>query len=275
MKTTTLSAATAKTLKYTASCLGLIAGSFLAVSAPAQAFNFTTNYELNSSLSGNNRWRGDILLESVEFGNTTITDFAVVSGANIVFNDLWTGGNTGAASADLGDLATVGLSQEAVDNNGVVAALGNLYLSSIIDTEDSGKFTIDLSFNKAVDNLFFWERGKNSQLDIQALDAGGNLIGNLFSLGNSSTWQNAGYSLDTREISGAQEVGSKGVTLADLGVAGPISRLRVTSQRSFNGPDWKVVGSAVSVPEPATLAGLGLVAGSLAASRRRKVAKVS
>ncbi|WP_044170222.1 exosortase-dependent surface protein XDP2 [Kamptonema formosum] len=273
MKTTTLTAATAKTLKYTASCLGLIASSVLAVSSSAQAFDFKTNYQ--AALPNPDTWKGDILLQSVEIGNTAITDFAVVSGANIVWNDLWTGGDTGAASADRGDLATVGLSQEKLDNNGVVAALGNLYLSSIIDTEDSGKSTIDLSFNKAVDKLFFWERGKNSQLDIQALDAGGNLIGNLFSLGNSSSWQNAGYKLDTLEINGAQDVGSKGVTLADLGVSGPISGLRVITKSSYQGPDWKVVGSAASVPEPATLAGLGLVAGSLAASRRRKVAKVS
>jgi hypothetical protein len=137
--------------------------------------------------------------------------------------------------------------------------------------------TLDLSFNKAVDNLFLWERGKNSKLDIQALDAGGNLIGKLLNL-NSSTWQYAGYKLDTLEIPVAQDVGSLGVSLADLGVSGPISGLRVISKIGYNGPDWKVVGSAAqpaSVPEPATLAGLGLVAGSLAASRRRKVTKVS
>jgi hypothetical protein len=275
VQTNTLSAATAKTLKYTAACLGLITGSVFAVSSSAQAFDFKTNYE--ASLPNPNTWKGDILLQSVDFGNTTLTEFAVVNRANIVWNDVWTGGDTGAASADKGDLATVGLSKEAINNNDVVAALGNLYLSSIIDTEDSGKFTIDLSFNKAVDNLFLWERGKNSKLDIQALDAGGNLIGNLLNL-NSSTWQYAGYKLDTLEINGAQDVGSLGVSLADLGVSGPISGLRVISQSSYNGPDWKVVGSAAqpaSVPEPATLAGLGLVAGSLAASRRRKVTKVS
>ncbi len=259
-------------MKHLPVCLGLITGSVLAVSSSAQAFDFKTNYQ--ASLPNPNTWKGDILLNSVEFGNTTVTDFAVVNKAKIVSNDLWTGGNTGAASADKGDLATVGLSKEEINNNDVVAALGNLYLSSIIDTEDSGKFTIDLSFNKAVDNLFLWERGQNSQLKIQALDAGGNLIGNLLKL-DSQNWQYAGYKLDTLEINGAQNVGSKGVSLADLGVSAPISGLRVISKTGYNGPDWKVVGSAVSVPEPATLAGLGLVGGSLAASRRRKVTKES
>ena len=253
-------------LKHIATCAGLIASSFLAFSnTPAQAFSFMTNF------SGNNP-KGNILLNSVQLTDgTLISDFALANQANIISNDLWTGGNTGAASADMGDQATVGIKQERVDNNGVVASLGNLNLTSIIDTEDAGSSVIDVFFSSAVDNLFFWERGMNSKLDIQALDANGGVIGNLLT-SYSGKWQYARYGIDTQEIIGTQRVGSLGVSLADLGVSSPISGVRVASRgRLYNGPDWKVVGSAASVPEPATLVGLGLVAGAMAASRCRKV----
>lgn len=251
-------------LQRTSTCAGLLAGSLLALAnMPAQAFTFTTNFTGSAP-------KGDLTLDSVELADGTIfSNFSLVTGANIVTNDQWTHGNTGAASADMGDEATVGLSEEAATNSGIVAALGNLNLNSIIDTEEKGAFAIDLSFASAVDNLFFWERGMNSTIGIQALDAGGNLIGNVLTP-FSGAWQSAGYSIDTVEIRGAQKVGSLGITLADLGVASPISAIRVFSQGpSFNGPDFKVVGSAASVPEPATVMGLGLLAGALVASRRK------
>ncbi|NEP01398.1 MAG: PEP-CTERM sorting domain-containing protein [Symploca sp. SIO2E9] len=246
---------------------------------PAQAFSFQTNF--NAALTGTQAAKGDILLQSVEFEGitfegTTIDNFALVNQANIIHNDLWTRGNTGAASADLGDLATVGLKQEAINNQDVVAALGNKYLSSIIDTEDKGSFVIDLWFEQAVDNLFFWERGMNSKLDIQALDADGNLIGNLLNL-DSNHWDYAGYQLDTQEIGRAQDVGSLGVSLDDLGIVDSITGIRVISRgRKYKGPDWKVIGSAASgnqvqsVPEPGAVTGLALLGVSVIASRRQR-----
>lgn len=245
---------------------------------PAQAFSFQTNFD--AALTGTQAAKGNILLESVEFkgitvDGITINNFALVNQANIVSNDLWTRDNTGAASTDLGDLATVGLKREAINNQDAVAALGNRYLSSIIDTEDQGNFAIDLSFEQAVDNFFFWERGMNSKLDVQALDADGNLIGNLLNL-NSNNWDYAGYKLDTREISRAQKVGSLGVSLNDLGVLDPITGIRVISRgREYKGPDWKVIGSAASgnqaqsVPEPGFIASLAFFGLTLIASRRQ------
>jgi hypothetical protein len=96
----------------------------------------------------------------------------------------------------MGDKATIGLKQERLTNEGAVAALGNLNLNSIIDTEDKGNFAIDTMFNKAVDNVLIFERGMNSRLDIQALDFAGNLIGNLIELPKSNQWTNTGYSID-------------------------------------------------------------------------------
>jgi hypothetical protein len=255
-------------LKHTATCAGLMAGGLLALSVgPAQAFSFT------SSFTGSDP-KGDIFLDSVTLpDNKLVNSFSLVDSANIISNTPITNPSSsvsGGASADLGDNATVGLKQEAIDNAGVVAALGNRYLSSIIDTEDKGSFVIDLGFKSAVDSLLFWERGANSKLNIQALDTSGNPFGTLLTLSSASPkWSPAGFSLDTTEIPNAQRVTSVGIALADLGVSAPISGIRVSSESSFNGPDFKVVGVSTSVPEPFTLSGLGLVAGFMAISRRK------
>lgn len=240
---------------------GIAISTLMTLAGSANAFSFTTNF------TGNNP-KEDIWLDSVTIGDRVISNFALVNSANIVYNDPYTGGNTGAASAERGDKAS-GINVEDPTNGDVVQALGNLNLNNIIDGEDKGKFIIDVTFNGLVDNLLFWERGQNSKLGVQALDAFGNLVGN-FLLLDSKTWNYAGFSIDTTEISSAQKVGSLGVSLTDLGVSGPIQSIRLTSEKSYNGPDFKVVGTAAAVPEPTTVLGLGLVAGLGFVSRRRR-----
>ncbi|NEQ21121.1 MAG: PEP-CTERM sorting domain-containing protein [Microcoleus sp. SIO2G3] len=243
-------------------CIGILAGSLLAT-APAEAaeFGFTTNYSGNPPA-------GDVFLESITLQNgRTISDFLQVDRASILSNDLFTGGQTGGASADLGDAATIGLAEQAIDNAGVVTALGNRYLSSIIDTEDTGRFSIDVGFDAPVSNLLFWERGGNSKLDVQALDSAGNPIGNLLTV-SSDTWSSANFSLDTTEVDSPQSVSSIGVQVADLGLTDPIDSIRLTSNADYNGADFKVVGTA-SVPEPGTIAGLAIAGGLLLQVRRR------
>ncbi|MBD2536254.1 PEP-CTERM sorting domain-containing protein [Nostoc flagelliforme FACHB-838] len=120
--------------------------------------------------------------------------------------------------------------------------------------------------NTGLDNLFFWERGRNSDLGVQAVDTSGNLIGNFLKLDRKNQ-ANAGYSIDTLEISNAQQVGSWGVSLKELGVTS-LAGIRLTANGSYNGPDFKVAARQ-SVPEPATILGLGVVAG-LGLLRRRR-----
>lgn len=251
-------------------CVGIIAGS-MGLATSAQAFSFTTNY--TADLLGSNAAKGNIWLNSVTFGETTVSNFGLVNQVNILKNDVWSGGNTGAASADKGDLAD-GLVQELLTPEGAVKALGNTNLNNIIDGEDRGAFSMNVWFDKAVDNLFFWERGRNSAMEIQAIDKLGNSIGNLLTI-DSRNWNDAGFKIDTMEIGSAQTVGSLGVSLADLGLSSAIAGVRVSAQGTsfFNGPDWKVVGSAASVPEPGMVMGLGAIASGLLVSNRRKKAQ--
>ncbi|MEL6940406.1 MAG: exosortase-dependent surface protein XDP2 [Cyanobacteria bacterium J06598_1] len=263
-------------LRQFAISAGLVAGSAIALSAPAQAFSFQTHY--SESLTGDQASKGDIFLDAITLGDgSVINDFTLVNSASIVSNDIYTGGNSGAASADIGDLATTGLREEALTNAGAKAVMNNLNLNNIIDTEDKGNFILDLNFEQAVDNIFLWERGKNSRLDIQALDANGNEIGNLLELASSKTWDNAGFKINTKEIGRAQKVGSIGISMADFGLtSGYISGVRVSSKgREYNGPDFKLLGSVANVtpeevPEPSALLGLGAIVAGLAASGRRK-----
>ncbi|NEQ51312.1 MAG: PEP-CTERM sorting domain-containing protein [Leptolyngbya sp. SIO3F4] len=268
--------------------IGLALGTLaVAMQAPATAFDFKTNY--SSDFSGNARWTHNIWLDSVEFTDNktgefkSISDFTLVKHVDNVTNDLWTGGNSGAASVDLGDSATLKLGNGTVLTKGVEAPTGqelsavlsNKNLNNIVDTEDSGNFAMDLYFEQAVDNLFVWERGKNSKMDLQAIDADGNAIGNLLALSSSSQWQDAGFNINTQEIGGAQKVGSLGVSMSDLGVNAPIAGVRVFSRgKTYRGPDWKILGSIAeeqpeskeSVPEPSAMLGL-MALGALAARR--------
>jgi PEP-CTERM motif len=248
-----------------------VASSFLAFSGiPAYAFSFTTHLS-----AGSNAPKGDILLDSVQLSDgTLINNFTLVNQVTLLQNDVHTGGNTGSASADRGDNVTVGVDAENPTNADIVANLGNLNLNTIIDTEDSGSFKMNLGFEQSLTHLFFWERGENSFLGVQALDDADNPIGNFLNLDFSAA-NSAGYAIDTTEIVESQSVSSIGVNLSDLGVSTSIRKIQLTARGdASNGPDFKVVGASVedqeSVPEPASLASLGLIAGLGFMARRRR-----
>ncbi|MDB9315341.1 PEP-CTERM sorting domain-containing protein [Spirulina sp. CS-785/01] len=256
---------------------GITASAALSLLAvPADAFSFQTN----ATGDGWTDTTSDIWLESIELEDGTMVDeFSLINSATIVENDEYTGGNSGAASTDIGDTSTTGTSVEAPTENELVGNLNNLNLNNIIDTEDSGSFAIDLFFNDPVDNLLLWERGMNSALAVQAVDGAGNLAGNKVTVDfrELSNDYYAGYKINTQEIGGSQKVGSYGLTMADLGVEDlSINGFRFFSDSSFNGPDWKIMGTnatrpggPVDVPEPGTILGLAAFSGLLAAARRR------
>lgn len=258
--------------------ISLTAGTIFFMSNSAQAAGFTTNF------TQNNGAKGDVFLDSIEQNGQTIDNFSFVNEAVIRHNDKWTEGNTGAASTDRGDRASNPLSlnkNEDPTANEIAQFLGNNNLNNIIDTEDKGKFELDLFFDSVInkdssglDSLFFWERGINSDLSVQAIDDSGNIIGKTIRLLEEDQ-QDANFNINTTEV-GEQNVGSWGVSLADLGV-NKLSGIRLYADKSYKGPDFKVIArrssnqdfARASVPEPTTIIGLGSFA-ALALVRRRK-----
>ncbi|MEA5550554.1 exosortase-dependent surface protein XDP2 [Anabaena cylindrica UHCC 0172] len=252
--------------------LSLLFGAVLSGANSAEAASFTSNVTKTNAKS-------NVILNSITQNGKTFDNFSYVNKAVIKYNTPknTTNSNSGAASTDKGDNANSPLATaEDPTGNAIAAFLGNNNLNNIIDTEDDGSFIIDVFFdskifkdNSGLDNLFFWERGQNSTLGIQALDMSGNIIGNFKQLTETKKPTNyAGFQIDTKEIGGSQDVGSWGISLQDLGVT-ELSGLRLTSKASYSGPDFKVI-ARTSVPEPTTILGLGAVAG-LALLRRRQL----
>jgi hypothetical protein len=253
-----------KTIKHIGASIACITAGFVASATSAQAFSFATNLDRVDPTG-----KGNMMLQSVTINGDTFSNFAVVQSVAVRQNDIWAGGNTGAASSDRGDNAT-GIVEERGTAAGLATSLGNLNMNNIVDGEDGGSFQLKLNFNQALSRLFVWERGMNSRLAVQGLDSSGQLIGKEIILGQGAwAWQSAAYAIDTTEIGGQQSVGSQGITLADLGLSDSISSIQVRAQNGFNGPDFKVIGGAEAVPEPTTMAGIALASGGLAAARRR------
>lgn len=259
-----------KTMKLQiAATLSSIAVTLSLATAPAQAFSgfsFTTNYSPKPADP-----RKDIKLEYVKYGGKTIGNFGLVDRAEIRVNDTKIGPGSSDHGVDtvLDTYLPQGPNVEKPTNADVVASLGNLNLNSIIDTEDNrGTSIIDVYFKKAARTFYFFERGMNSDLTVEALDAAGTVVDN-YTITRALFHANpTGYSLHTTEIDKAQPVGSYGLTLSH-NVAG----LRLSSNNpTMNGPDYKVVAK---VPEPTAIAALGIVAGIAALSRRKKNQAVS
>ncbi len=234
----------------------------LALSLPAQAASFT-GFAYNTTSTYANNPTEDIFLQSVSYGNKTISDFSLVTGATVIENDL---AGLGPSSTDRGDDAT---SPDGFDPNEVPSApevvsyLGNLNLSNIIDTEEYSRSVLELDFDKKVNTFFIKERGMNSALTVEALDANGAVIDN-FRI-DQTLWTDAGYALDTTEIGFAQNVGSYGLKLDTA-----VSKVRIISDYADFGPDYKIV--AAQVPEPGSMAALGLIGAAAILAQRRKQA---
>lgn len=245
-------------LVLSASVFATVSGSALSAIAAPTGFNFSTTFTPDNPNPSN-----DINLVSTTKDSITFSQFNLVSEAKIIVNNALTGAQQGPGSSDRGDHAS-GIAVELPTAANIVASLGNLNLNNIIDTEDnSGTSVFDVMFEKSSDLFFFWERGMNSDLHVQALDSAGNTIGAVFEI-TRDLWRDACYSINTTEIAGAQQVGAYGLKF-DQAVAG----LRLASYGAAdNGPDYKVV-AANSVPEPSSAGAMILAGGGLAMLRRR------
>ncbi len=246
--------------------VSLAAAGLLAVAMPAQAgtfhgFEFDTEFTPDTPDP-----QADITLVSVT-GNLGgyVEDFSLVTSAE---NHNLSNNTNGPSSTDCGDLVLCTPVEEASGSD-IVDILGNLNLNKIVDIENEntseGRTSFDIFFTDDVNTFYFWERGMNSDLMVEALDADGNVIGGKKI--ERTSWLDAGYDIDTTEINEAQDVGAYGLKLNT-----DVKGLRLSSEIAFNGPDIKVVATKTT-PEPASIAALGLIAGSaLLAKGRRKSA---
>ncbi len=238
----------------------------LSTTAPAQAltgFNFKTNYSQAPDVTTFDATR-DIRLDSVAIDSYLLSNFTFVTDAKILNNSR----TDGPISSDHGDRTEAdsflpeGPVRESPTRNNIVSSLGNRNLNSILDSEDDANASLNLFFSKPTNHLFFFERGRNSDLKVQLIDAMGGLLGNSITI-DRTQWKDAGYAIDTTEIGGPQGVGSYGLRQDGL-----IAGIRVTSQAGFNGPDFKVVGGNIpAVPGPSLLLGLGCLVRGVIKSR--------
>ncbi len=234
----------------------------MAISMPAQAASFT-GFNFNTATDYNNDPTADIFLQSVSHDGSTISNFSVVTGATMIENSH---ASLGPSSTDLGDNATSPNSigaNELPTGQEILDFLGNLNLNNIIDTEERNRSVFELEFGNKVNTFYLFERGLNSSLTVEALDGNGAVIDD-FKV-SQGLWQQAGYAIDTTEINGAQNVGSYGIKLDSA-----VKKVRIISNFSDNGPDYKIV--AAQVPEPSSMAALALLGGGALLAKRRKQA---
>jgi hypothetical protein len=229
-------------------------------SPSAQAFtpfNFTTQYSQDPSLLGFDPTQ-DIQLDSVMFGSQTVNSFTHASSLESFGNNDTTttpeDSSLGPFSSDRGDNAS-GINVENPTDSDLLLSLANNNLNNIIDGEDAAAGAgMKIFFNQPINHLFFFERGGNSDLTVNLINADGSLGADYIL--NHGDFRDAGFSIDTKEIVGAQKVVSRGLRHSQN-----IFGVKLTAHAGSNGPDFKVVGANVSdVPTPSMFLGLGLMA---------------
>jgi hypothetical protein len=221
-------------------------------------FNFTTQYSQNASPPGFVDPTRDIQLDSVMFGSHTVNSFTHASSLESFGNNDTTttaeDSSLGPFSSDRGDNAS-GINVENPTDSNLLTSLANNNLNNIIDGEDAAAGAgMKIFFNQPINHLFFFERGGNSDLTVNLINADGSLGADYIL--DRGDFRDAGFWIDTTEIVGAQKVVSRGLRHSQN-----IFGVKLTAHAGSNGPDFKVVGANVpDVPTPSMFLGLGLMA---------------
>ena len=129
----------------------------------------------------------------------------------------------------------------------LVSTYANLNLNSINYNRERDTFGIfTITFPHPTDRFFIFERGKDADLHLDALDAGGNTVGHWDFL-RSEGYQDTGVAIVTDTgfpgwpMTGSQSVGSVGLQI----IGGAATTLKFTiNAKPDNGPDLKIFGGA-------------------------------
>jgi hypothetical protein len=254
----------------------------MASAATLTNFSFQTNWSQNPSpdVAAYPTYSRDYRLDSVAYDGQTFSNFQLVSAAHVIQNDFddQTGAdatgfvrqpyyiiNTGrGANTQLDPWVNEGPISGAngATDADLVATYANLNLNSInYNRERIGLGIFTISFPHPTDRFFIFERGNDSDIHLDALDADGNTVGHWDFL-RTGGYQDTGVAIVTNTgfpgwpTTGSQAVGSVGLKI--VGGAATTLKFTINAIPDF-GPDLKVFGGA-AVPEPSTaaLAGLGL-----------------
>lgn len=240
--------------KYTSAFAGIIASSVLAIATtPAQAFNFTSGTNLGSCST--------LLTASCK----TDDGFTLKAGGSRDKKDV-------LEAKTINGVTGVGVSN---GGNDVVTAEINHgeYIDLSLEAPKSLK-SLDFSFLYPRNGIF-----NDLVYEVAAVAPNlANVFGTLTLRDNNSavwSWDGKGQTVNSSNPGGGlySVLNPFGDTL--------ISQLRLTApsqpgvdEYSAQNNDYALAGAEVKdVPEPATIAGLGLVAGALVTSRRRRKAR--
>lgn len=281
----------------------------LGMAAIAASQAFATTIALDIQRTGANDGRRDINLRSVTVGPDEIyNSFKFAQGVrDFTYNTqkpnryrVVAGPDTTIANKRtvLGDNNLTGQEvNKSTFLNRATEVFQNTNLNHFVDLQSNSApfgITLDYRNNPLQDKLFFFERGQggaNSWVVISAVDADGKQVGRNFlvdpfkmkDIGQKAAVYSSGAQIN---FQGTQDLSflaldikrDLGVNQADfIRVALPELNRTYGNGKTFTGtfggdlaPDFKIVGSAEAIPEPATMTVLALAAAAAAARKRRQ-----